>query len=174
MSKLITPEFRGSFVHLLEPHAIKGVEGAKARYQITIPLPKKDAFWQELNGLIEETAKGKWGKIPPKMKSPVKDGDEEERPELAGCYSVQATSNNKPGIVGTNLKPVMSADEIYSGAYYRASIRAYAWEHPTGGKGVSIALDNVMKVKDGEAFSGRTDASADFADFAKEDADLLG
>ena len=31
MSKLVTPEFRGSFVHILEPHAIKGVEGAKAR-----------------------------------------------------------------------------------------------------------------------------------------------
>jgi len=174
MSKLVTPEFRGSFVHILEPHAIKGVENAKARYQITIPLPKNDGFWKKLNALVEETAKAKWGKIPLKMKSPVKDGDEEERPELAGCYSVQATSNNKPGIVDAALNPIMDANEIYSGAYYRASIRAYAWDHPTGGKGVSIALDNVMKVKDGEAFSGRTDASVDFADFAKEDADLLG
>lgn len=174
MSKLVTPEFRGSFVHLLEPHAIKGVENAKARYQITIPLPKKDAFWAKLNALVEETAKAKWGKIPPKMKSPVKDGDEEERPELVGCYSVQATSNNKPGIVDASLQPIMEANEIYSGAYYRASIRAYAWDHPTGGKGVSIALDNVMKVKDGEAFSGRTDASEDFASFGKEDADMLG
>lgn len=174
MSKLVTPEFRGSFVHILEPHAIKGVENAKARYQITIPLPKKDAFWTKLNAMVEETAKAKWGKIPPKMKSPVKDGDEEERPELSGCYSVQATSNNKPGIVDAALNPIMDANEIYSGAYYRASIRAYAWDHPTGGKGVSIALDNIMKVKDGEAFSGRTDASADFADFTKEDADLLG
>ena len=174
MSKLVTPEFRGSFVHILEPHAIKGVEGAKARYQITIPLPKKHAFWQELNALVEETGKAKWGKIPPKMKSPIKNGDEEDRPEFAGCYSVQATSNNKPGIVDAALKPIMDANEIYSGAYYRASIRAYAWEHPTGGKGVSIALDNIMKVKDGEAFSGRTEASDDFANFAKEDADLLG
>jgi hypothetical protein len=92
---------------------------------------------------------------------------------LIGCYSVQATSNNKPGIVDEVLNPIMNANEIYSGAYYRASIRAYAWEHPTGGKGVSIALDNVMKVRDGEAFSGRTDASADFAEFGKEDSDLL-
>jgi len=174
MSKLVTPEFRGSFVHVLEPHAIKGVEGAKPRYQITIPMPKKSPFWTDLNKMVDETAKAKWGKIPPKMKSPVKDGDEEERPEFAGCYSVQATSNNKPGIVDAALKPIMDANEIYSGAYYRASIRAYAWEHPTGGKGVSIALDNIMKVKDGEAFSGRTEASDDFANFAKEDADLLG
>jgi hypothetical protein len=150
------------------------VENAKPRYQITIPLPKKDAFWTKLNQMVDETAKAKWGKIPPKMKSPVKDGDEEERPELAGCYSIQATSNNKPGIVDAQLQPIMDANEIYSGAYYRASVRAYAWDHPTGGKGVSIALDNIMKTKDGEAFSGRTDASEDFADFAQADNDMLG
>lgn len=176
MSKLVTPEFRGSFVHLLEPHAIKGVEGAKARYQITIPLPKKDVFWTKLNALIDDTAKGKWGKIPPKMKSPVKDGDIEGRPELVGCFSIQATSGNKPGIVNESLNPIMDANEIYSGAYYRASIRAYAWDHPTGGKGVSIALDNVMKVKDGEAFSGKVDAADDFASFGvngTDDSDML-
>lgn len=174
MTKLVTPEFRGSFVHLLEPHAIKGVENAKPRYQITIPLKKTDPFWAKVNSMVEESAKEKWGKIPPKMKSPVKDGDEEGRPEFAGCYTIQATSNNKPGIVDVSLNPIMDGDEIYSGAYYRASIRSYAWEHPTGGKGVSIALDNVMKTKDGEAFSGRTDAASDFADFAKADADMLG
>lgn len=174
MSKIVTPEFRGSFVHLLEPHTIKGVDGAKPKYQITIPLPKKDAFWAKLDKLVDETAKAKWGKIPPKMKSPVKDGDDEGRPEFAEQFVIQASSNNKPGVVDAALQPIMDANEIYSGAWYRASIRAFAWEHPTGGKGVSIALDNCMKVKDGEAFSGRTDASADFADFAKAEADLLG
>lgn len=173
MTKLVTPEFRGSFVHILEPHAIKGVENAKPRYQITIPLKKTDSFWKKVEALVESTAKEKWGKIPPKMKSPIKDGDEEGRPEFAGCFSIQATSNNKPGIVDTSMQPIMNADEIYSGAWYRASIRAYAWEHPTGGKGVSIALDNVMKTKDDTAYSGRTDAAADFAEFASEDADPL-
>lgn len=171
MSKIVTPEFRGSFVHLLEPHAIKGVENAKARYQITMPILKKDPFWAKLNALVDETAKAKWGKIPQKMKSPVKDGDDDDRPEFVGCFTLQATSNNKPGIVDAQLNPIMDAGEIYSGAYYRASIRAYAWDHPTGGKGVSIALDNIMKTKDGEAFSGRTDASEDFADFASNSHD---
>ena len=94
MSKLVTPEFRGSFVHILEPHAIKGVENAKARYQITIPLPKKDGFWTKLNALVEETAKAKWGKIPPKMKSPVKDGDEEERRNVFSKYYIIYFINN--------------------------------------------------------------------------------
>lgn len=165
-AKLITPEFRGSFVHVVEPHAIKGVENAKPRYQITIPLKKSDPFWAKVDALVEETAKAKWGKIPPKLKTPKKDGDEEERPEFAGQYTIQATSQNKPGIVDANLQPIMDAKEIYSGAWYRASIRAYAWEHATGGKGVSIALDNVMKLRDDEAFSGRSNAEDDFAEFA--------
>jgi hypothetical protein len=181
MSKIVTPEFRGSFVHLLEPHAIKVASGEKqpeARYQITIPIPKSSPFWKKLDALIDDTAKAKWGKIPPKLKTPKKDGDDGDgegnvRPEFAGTWSIQATSKNKPGIVDANLQPVMSADEIYSGAWYRCSIRAYAWDHPTGGKGVSVALDNVMKVKDDEAFSGRTNAASDFADFAAKD-DLLG
>lgn len=181
MSKLITPEFRGSFVHILEPHAPKAAPGEaqqKARYQITIPLAKDHKFWEEVRQLVTETATAKWGKIPPKMKSPIKDGDAEGRDEFVGKLTVQATSKNKPDIVDKNLKPIMDAGEIYSGAWYRCSLRAYAWEHPTGGKGVSIALDNVMKVKDDEALSGRTSADNDFAGLAsggnETDEDLLG
>jgi len=182
MSKLITPEFRGSFVHILEPHAPKAAPGEaqqKARYQITIPLAKDNKFWDEVQKLVVDTATAKWGKIPPKLKSPIKDGDAEGRAEFEGKMTIQATSNNKPDIVGTNLKPIMEASEIYSGAWYRCSVRAYAWEHPTGGKGVSIALDNVMKVRDDEAFSGRSSAEDDFVVFGAADSsdsgdDLLG
>lgn len=181
MSKLITPEFRGSFVHILAPHAIKVPAGEKQpdpRFQITIPIPKNDPFWKKFDKLVEETAVAKWGKVPAKLKTPKKDGDETDddgnvRPEFAGRWSIQATSKNKPGIVDANLQPVMSADEIYSGAWYRASIRCYAWEHPTGGKGVSVALDNVMKTRDDEAFSGRSTAESDFADFASSKDSML-
>jgi hypothetical protein len=182
MTKLITPEFRGSFVHLLEPHAMKAAPGEKQpdpRYSITMAIPKGDAFWAKFDKMVEEAAVGKWGKIPPKLKVPKKDGDDVDmdgnpRPEFQGKFTVAATSKNKPGIVDANLQPVISADEIYSGAWYRASIRAYAWEHATGGRGVSIALDNVMKARDDEAFSGRSKAENDFAGFAKANDDLLG
>lgn len=175
MEKLVTPEFRGSFVSIIEPHTMPGApEGTKPKYQMTIPLPKKDKFWKKLESQIETCAKEKWGKIPPRLKNPIKDGDELGRDEFEGKYTVQASSLNKPGIVDAGLNPIMDADEIYSGAYYRASIRCFAWDHPTGGKGVSVALDNVMKVKDGEAFSGKTDAKTDFAEFADdEDEDEL-
>lgn len=180
MSKIITPEFRGSFVHLVKPHAMKVREGEKQpepRFQITAAIPKTDPFWAKLKKLVEETATAKWGKIPPKLKSPIKDGDEpdndgNERAEFKGKYTIQCSSKNKPGIVDANLQPIMSEDEIYSGAWYRASLRCYAWEHPTGGKGVSIALDNVMKTKDDEAYSGRSKAEDDFKSFASADSML--
>ena len=166
MSKVITPEFRGSFVSLVEPRSIPGVDSSKPKYQITIPLPKDDPFWTTLKKLVESTAQEKWGKIPPKMKSPIKDGDLMEREEFANCNTIQATSVNRPGAVDANLSPIMDPEELYSGAYYRASIRCFALEHPPGGKGVSVALDNVMKIKDGEAFSGKSSASDDFATVA--------
>lgn len=167
-AKLITPEFRGSFVNIIEPQTIPGAPaGTKPKYQMTIPLPKDNPFWKELEEQIVATATAKWGKVPPRMRHPVKDGDDMGREEFDGKNTVQASSLNKPGIVGADLKPVIDADEIYSGAYYRASVRCFAWEHPTGGKGVSLALDNVMKVRDGEAFSGKTDAKTDFSDFAQ-------
>lgn len=174
MTKLITPEFRGSFVSLLEPRSIPGSDTSKPKYQITIVLPKDDKFWTQLKTVIKTTAEAKWGKIPPKLKNPIKDGDEEGRDEFADRLMVQASSIQKPGIVDTNLNPVMDADEIYSGAWYRATVRCFAWDHPTGGKGVSVALDNVMKVKDDESFSGRAKAEDDFADFAQSKSNESG
>jgi len=165
MSKSITPEFRGSYVSLVEPRSMPGLEGAKPKYQVTVVIPKTDAFWAKLDKEIAAAATAKWGKIPPRMKSPIKDGDEMEREEFANCNTVQVASLSRPGIVDADLNPIMSADEVYSGAYYRVSYRCYAWEHPTGGKGVSLSVDNVMKTRDGDAFSGKSSAESDFSSF---------
>jgi hypothetical protein len=173
MAKLVTPEFRGSYVFLTEPRSMPGAEGGKPKYQITVVLPKNHAFWADLDLQVNKAAVDKWGKVPPRLKTPVKDGDDSERSEFAGSNTVQATSLNRPGIVDTNLSPILSADEIYSGAYYRISYHCYAWEHPTGGKGVSLAVDNVMKVKDGEAFSGKSSAESDFAEFGGGSSDSM-
>lgn len=177
--KMITPAFRGSFVALVKAVNIKGESDPdKAKFQMTVVLDKKDPFWKKVAATIKETAEEKFGKIPPKLKKPVKDGDESDYPEFAGCYTLQASSQRKPDACDKALQPILSADELYSGAWYRASIRPFAWDHPTGGKGVSFALDNVMKVRDDEPLSGSGTAAGDFANFAEEEAgeaeDLLG
>ena len=174
-TKIITPEFRGSFVALSKPVNIKGESDPdKAKFQITVVLAKDDPFWKKIAKSIEDTAKAKFGKVPPKLKKPVKDGDESDYPEFADCYTLQAQTQRRPDVCDKALQPIIDADELYSGAWYRVSIRPYAWDHPTGGKGVSFALDNVMKIRDDDPLSGAGTAASDFANFAEEgEADAL-
>ena len=162
---LITPEFRGSFVTLVEPRP--PAEGQKPVYSIVIVIPKTEtAFLERLEQAVEEAAKAKFGKVPPRLKTTLRDGDDEDRPEFEGCVIFNAKSANRPGVVDSDLQPILDPDELYSGAYYRASINPFAWDHPTGGKGVSFGLNNVMKTRDGEPFSGRKSADEDFKAFA--------
>ena len=169
-AKLKTPVFRGSFVHLVEPKA--PAPGAEPKYSMAIVLPKEDpvtkAFMKELSAMVNGKATEKFGKLPKKLKKPWKDGDAEDREEWDGCWVVNASNKSRPGIVGPDLQPVMDPEILYSGAHYRASISAWGWKHPTGGEGVSLNLDNVMWVQDGEAFVSRTNAADDFAEFASE------
>ena len=166
-AKLITPEFRGSFVHLDKPSRMQGDPDSEPRYQILIALPKDGPFWDEPEDANDAAAKAKFnGKIPPKFKSPIKDGDDEPYDNLKGCLFVNASNSRRPGVVDEDLNPVMDGDELYSGAWYRASINAWAWSHATGGKGASISLNNVMKIRDDERYDGGTSAEEDFSSFA--------
>lgn len=177
--KLITPEFRGSFVHVFKPHS--GIEGAEPKYSITIPLRKKEdaAFIARLEDTIEAIAKEEWGKVPPRLRSPIADRDEDESyPEFAGCVTLNAKAKRKPGVVVLDnglLKKVeqvaMETGEdveniIYSGAIYRASIVLYTYD-VSGAKGVAVGLNNLMKVGDGEPLSGGGSAERDFTEFGK-------
>jgi hypothetical protein len=178
--KLMTRNpFRGSFASLATPSLPHGeTDQSKLRYQITIALPKADPFWKEVGAEIKAVATEKWGKIPATLKRPVKDGDaivdddgELKYPEFEGCYTLQVSSKRKPDVADAQLNPVIEADALYSGAWYRVTCRAYAWSHPTGGKGVSFALETVQKVKDDEPLGGSGGkAEDDFADFAEKPA----
>jgi len=161
MSTLITPEFRGSFVHLAEPHAIGDSDPA---YSMAVAIPKSETEWlKKLDEEIKEVAIAKFGKIPPKLKLTLRDGDEEGRPEFVGCMVFNTKSKTRPGIVDSDLQPILDPELLYSGAWYRVSIQPFAWSHPSSGSGVSLGLQNVLWVKDGDDYSGRAAAATDFA-----------
>lgn len=170
-AKLITPEFRGSFVQVMKPKAFDKEQEPK--YSMVIVIPKNDPFVNQLNKMIEAVAVEKFGELPKKLKTFIKDGDqEEEKYGWAGHIVFTATNKSKPGVVvrqaDGKLEEPMTEEEIYSGAFYRASIRPYAYEY-NNSKGVAISLDNVMKTKDGEKFTSKTSAVEDFADFVESD-----
>ena len=167
-NKIITPEFRGSFVHLDRPSTMKGQPDSEPRYQMLCAFDADDEFWDIMEDAVEQAAKEKFGKVPPKFKSPIKDGDDEEYDNLKGCLYFNASNSRKPGVVDQGMSPVIDPEELYSGAWYRASVNVWAWEHPTGGKGASVSLNNVMKIKNDQRYDGGTAAQDDFAGFAKK------
>lgn len=170
--KLITPEFRGSFVTVLKPRAFD--EGQDPKYSMVIVMDKKDdkKFLDQLQVNIQKACVEKWGEVPKKFKIAIKDGDqEEEKYNWQGKTVFTASNKSQPGIVmqtEQGLVPGTTEEEIYSGAVFRCSIRPYAYEFKKA-KGVAISLDNVLKVRDDEKFTNKTKAEDDFADFVEGD-----
>lgn len=168
-TKVVTGEVRLSYVHIFEPTAID--ENSEEKYSISVIIPKSDK--QTLKRVREaiEAAKElgkvkKWGgKLPPKLKLPLRDGDE-ERPDdeaYADSYFFNCSSKQKPGVVDKKCNPIIDTEEVYSGCYGRVSVNFYPFDQ-SGSKGVAAGLNNVQKLKDGDPLGGRSRAEDDFGD----------
>lgn len=165
---IITPTFRLAFEALFKP--ARSLDPAKpGKYGATMLFPKEGCDITELKKLAMAAIEAKWGadksKWPKGLHNPIQDGD--EHPEwtgFEGCWYVRAVSNYAPAVVDQTLKPVEALEgneKVYSGCYCRAQVNAFAWEN-TGKKGVSFGISAIQKVKDGERFGGRVDASKVF------------
>lgn len=181
-TKVITGLVRFSYVHIFKPTAID--ESSDEKYSISIIIPKKDtATLNKVKMAIEaakEAGKSKWGgKIPAKLKTPLRDGDE-DRPDdeaYAHSYFINCSSKTKPGVVDKYTQDIMDEDEVYSGCYGRVAINFYSYDK-NGNKGIAAGLNNVQKIKDGEPLGGRSSASDDFGDglgeqFEDDDEDIF-
>lgn len=162
-------------------------EGQDAKYSSAILIPKSDTVTLDkieaaVDHLKAEAAKkfgGKTGKLPPRFKLPLRDGDEEKPNDeaYAGHYFLNASSKTQPGIVGlergpdNKLKRITAEAEVYSGCYCRVSLNFYIFD-VSGNKGIAVGLNNIQKVKDGEPLAGRSNADDDFDDeYVGEDGD---
>jgi hypothetical protein len=123
-----------------------------------------------MQALVINTLKEKFGaKLVPDgqgwfkgYKNPFRPG--EDKPELEGYEGMvfaAATSMRQPGVIDAGKARLMSDDDFYSGCYARATVTAYAYDK-SGNKGVAFGLQNLQKLADGEAFSGRVAPEDDF------------
>lgn len=93
-----------------------------------------------------------------------------------GCSYIVAKSKDRPGIVSTYRdaegKPQIITDEnqIYSGVIVKAQLFAHPYDS-AGNKGVTLFLNNIQKVKDGERTGGRV-AAQDVFEATDEPVDL--
>lgn len=178
-TKVVTDLVRLSYANVWVPTSMD--ENQEKKYSTTILIPKTDegtmSKIRAAMAAAEEAGKsilvGKDNKPLPKNKfhQLLKDGDEMDNPDpnYAGCYYLNAKSKTKPGIVGMErdeagkLKPITDESQVYSGCYARVSINFFAF-NKAGKFGISAGLQNIQKVKDGEAFAGRSNADTDFGD----------
>lgn len=170
--KVITgPDTRWAYACVWEPHP--NING-KMRYSVRLLVPKTDtetvekirkgiesAYWLDL-GRIQ--GRDEW---PPKLediKTPLQDGDEvfPGKPEYAEHWFLNANSHTAPGVVDAEGKPITTRSEVYSGVYGRASISFFGFNAGHGSRGVLCALNNLMKVRDGEPLGHKATPEEDF------------
>jgi hypothetical protein len=193
--KVITPKFRGAFVRFFEPEIqTDQVTGKTKKVWGCTAIFDKGADIGALKNAAMEAAKKCWGDKAattlkhPKFRSPFKDGgtNVNKAGELyAGFEEGQTTikmttSQQAPDVINGGKEAIIDEKECYSGAYYRASIVAMAYDRGDG-MGISFKLNNVQKLSDGERLGGGSRAEAadefeavtDAGGSAKDAADLF-
>lgn len=168
---------RWSYANVWEP---KSINGGAPKYSVSLIIPKSDTKTiTKIQAAIEAAykegeakLKGNGRSVPALsvLKTPLRDGDT-ERPDdeaYADAYFINANSASAPGIVDADRQPIIDRSEVYSGVYGRASINFYAF-NSNGNKGIACGLNNLQKMKDGEALGGKSRAEDDFATGDDED-----
>lgn len=180
--RVTSPVFRLSFPNLKAPKS--NFEGQKPAYSVQMLFDDK-ADLTKMKAAAHEAAIAKWGsdynKVDPKTKKPkiqfkhptFKNGDEKDLEDYKGKIVVEARTQQKPGVVDKDRNEILDLNEVYAGCYCRATLTVYAYDK-AGNKGVSFGLQNVQKIADGPAFSGKRNAKDDFdeeLDFNAEEYD---
>lgn len=179
-TKVVTGKVRFSYVHVFEPFAMQ--EGQKPKYSVCLLIPKSDKeTLRKIKDAIEAAKQigkaSKWnGTIPANLKLPLRDGDVDrpDQEEYHGMYFLNASSEQKPGIVDAQLNPILDSTEVYSGCYGRASINFFAY-NTAGNKGIGCGLNHIQKLEDGDYLGGRTRPEDDFEPYEpkEEEEDFL-
>ena len=155
------------------------------KFSCSLLIPKSDtdtvaAIQKAIDKAIQNGKDKIWkGKMPKFRYEPLRDGDaelesgEKTGKEYEGCYFINASSDNPPGVVGPDAKPLMDQGAIYAGCYVRADVNPFPYSN-SGNNGVGWGLNNVMLVKDGERLDGRQRAEDAFSAFAEDgDSELM-
>lgn len=166
---------RFSYLNIFEAVAME--EGQKKKFSASLIISKNDAVTiKKVNAAIaaaKVTFKEKFGAaLPASAESPLHDGDvqraEDEAYENAFYLNAKAGENSRPGLVNAQREPITDRNDIKSGDHGYASITFYPFNKGVN-KGIAVALNHLMKTKDGEPLSGRISADEAFADIEAGD-----
>lgn len=170
---------RLSYANIWEPKQVNGTGDPK--YSCCLLIKKSDtALLARIQAAIDAVKKdpkalAKWGgKLPVKLKDPLRDGDEEKDDEnYADCKFINANASEKrrPRIIDQHCSDVLDQEEVYSGCYANVKVGFFAYS-ASGNKGISAGLEVIQKVRDGERLSGGNTLDG-FEELTEEDEDFL-
>lgn len=175
---------RISWEHLFKPWNGDDPDENKLQYSCCIMIPKKDkktlAKLEAALEVAKQTGKSKkWqGKIPAKLKYPIKDGDEDEpeREEFAGMMFFTARNTKQPDLWykekrDGSLVRITDETELFSGCYCAIVVEAFPYN--TNSNGVSFSLKGVMLLDNDPELSlaGFSSTVEDFEDMAEDEDD---
>lgn len=78
-----------------------------------------------------------------------------------GWSYLRCVSWSQPQCVDQQVQPVLDSKMFYAGCWVMASLRPFAWNNEFG-RGVSVGLNAVQFVKDGQRLDGRVRADTQF------------
>jgi len=176
---VVLTNVRLSYINLLQPRAM---DDGTQKYSATLLIPKNPADNRaKIDAAVRaatEKARSKHGaQFPATPKVSIHDGDgvrpsdgQPYGPECKGCWIVTASNRDRVPVVGPDLQPIMDSTEIYSGMWANVGITLFGYNLPTN-KGIGVALDTVMKIRDDEPLGGtRASVEDDFAGLVQPDA----
>ena len=124
------------------------------KYEATFILDKKEhaVLIKELQTAIDKLSKEELkGKVPAD-KLCLKDGDETERAEFAGKFTIKASTKKRPLVINRDKSPIAETDNvIYAGCYVNGLISLWAQNNQYG-KRINAQLDGIQFCRDGEPF----------------------
>lgn len=164
---MILKKVRLAYAHIAEPTKAPGAE--KAKYSAVIVIDKQDAETvKAVEAAIKAAAnagKDKFGAKYKAAKTPLRDGDDEEKEGFEGCMFFSANSLKRPGLVTRDRTPVTDTEDIedmfYSGAIVNADVNFYPFS-VNGNQGIAVGLNNLQFVRDGKRYGGAKPATAVF------------
>lgn len=170
------PKGRLSYASLFKKTLPKGeTDQEKARFQTAIVFTEK-ADLKILEDAVIRAAEDKWGVgafKKHKIKKPVM--KTEDQPKMADLFEggftrmIRTATQTKPDVVRPDGRTPAEEDEAYSGRWAIITVNCWCYDHPTGGKGVSVGLQNVQLLDHDDRLGGsRPKAEGQFVDLSEE------
>lgn len=190
-TEFVTPPVRIHFPSLFTTSRVPGSD--KDTYQAVALLPP-DIDMKPFKSAMRAALAAKFGdkfKLPA-SKNPIHDAMEKDYDGFEeGWFFINLNANYPPMVVDQKKRQILDTaklvgkptetqeaavaeaeQRLYAGCWVRFHLNCYAWDHPTGGKGVSFGLKAVQLVKTDDAFSTGASNNADaFGELDDEDGD---